>query len=205
MICAIAGGSGAGKTTLAIKLQERLGARSDHLAIDWYYRDLAHVSVEERKEVNYDHPDSLEVEKYAADLDRLRSGHDIDAPVYDFATHTRADAVHPVAARDVVVTEGILLLALTEVLPRYDLKVYIDVPGELRLSRRLQRDAAERGRDPDDIRRQWAEFVAPMHDELVEPSKAHADRIVGADEDLDVVADELAERLLARVIQPTTR
>lgn len=178
-----------------MKLLDRLDGTSDHLAIDWYYRDLSDLTMEERMAVNYDHPDSLEVGLYARDLDQLRSGSDIAAPVYDFATHTRSTEVHHVSAKPVVVTEGILLLALTEVLPRYDLKVFIDVPADLRLERRLRRDAVERGRDPDDIRRQWNEFVAPMHDELVEPSMAHADRIVDTDEDLDLVADELAERL----------
>lgn len=196
-ICAIAGGSGAGKTTLAMKLLDRLSGTGDHLAIDWYYRDLSDLSMQERMAVNYDHPDSLEVNLYASDLDQLRAGTDIAAPVYDFSTHTRSDEVHMVTAQPVVVTEGILLLALTEVLPRYDLKVFIDVPAEVRLERRLRRDAVERGRDPDDIRRQWNEFVAPMHDNLVEPSKVHADRVVDTDEDLDAVADELAERLAA--------
>lgn len=174
---------------------DRLGSSSSHLAIDWYYRDLTALTMQERKAVNYDHPDSLEVELFVEDLDRLRSGSDIAAPVYDFATHTRSADIRMIPAADTVITEGILLLALPDALTRYDLSVYIDVPAELRLERRLRRDAAERGRDPDDIIRQWNEFVAPMHDLLVEPSKAHADVIVGADEDLDTVADALATRL----------
>jgi len=196
-ICAIAGGSGAGKTTLATLLMDLIGDECDHLAIDWYYRDLRHLTPEQRSAVNYDHPDSLEVELYATHLEQLRSGQAIDAPVYDFATHTRSPQVQPVASRSVVVTEGILLLAIPEAVPLFDLKVFIDVSAELRLDRRLRRDQAERGRDPDDIRRQWNEFVAPMHDQLVEPSKAAADRIVAEDEDLAVVAAELAERLSA--------
>jgi len=174
---------------------ERLGDRCDHLAIDWYYRDLRHLSPQERSAVNYDHPDSLEVGLYAEHLAELRGGRSVDAPVYDFATHTRTTEIHRVEAAPVVVTEGILLLAIDQALPLFDLKVYIDVPAELRLERRLRRDQQERGRDPDDIQRQWNEFVAPMHDQLVEPSKAHADRIVDDGEDLESVAAELAERL----------
>lgn len=173
----------------------QIGSGCDHLAIDWYYRDLRHLTPQERGAVNYDHPDSLEVQLYADHLAQLRSGEAIAAPVYDFATHTRSAETRPVAAQPVVVTEGILLLAIPEALPLFDVKVFIDVPGQLRLDRRLKRDQAERGRDPDDIRRQWNEFVAPMHDALVEPSKANADRVVGEDEDLVVVAAELAERL----------
>lgn len=198
IICAIAGGSGAGKTTLARKVLERLGDDGGLLAIDWYYRDLSHLTMEERKAVNYDHPDSLEVERYAEDLALLRSGTDVVAPVYDFATHTRTGEVHEVPAQPVIITDGILLLALDEALAHYDHAVFIDVPDDLRRERRIQRDVVERGRDADDIERQWAEFVGPMHDELVEPSKVHAHQIVSADEDLDTVADALAADLRDR-------
>lgn len=194
-ICAIAGGSGAGKTTLAQMLMEHLGDRCGHLAIDWYYRDLRHLTPDERSAVNYDHPDSLELDLYADHLTDLRDGQAVDAPVYDFATHTRSAEVSRVESLPTVVTEGILLLAIDQALPLFDLKVFIDVSAELRLERRLRRDQHERGRDPEDIRRQWNEFVAPMHDQLVEPSKVHADRLVTEDEDLGAVAAELAERL----------
>lgn len=203
LICAIAGGSGAGKTTLATKLLERLGDDGEHLTIDWYYRDLAAISMAERKAVNYDHPDSLEVELFAKHLHSLRAGDDIGAPIYDFATHTRPTPdTLLVRARPVVVSEGILMLAIPELLPSIDYGVFIDAPADLRLERRLRRDAQERGRDPDDIRRQWNEFVAPMHDEFVEPSRVHAQRVVEADEDLDAVADELHARLSALAGEP---
>lgn len=204
-ICAIAGGSGAGKTTLAVKIMERLAKEDtglptdrlacDHIAIDWYYRDLAHLTMEERSAINYDHPDSLEFDLFGTHLDQLRAGHDVLAPVYDFATHTRSVETRPVQASPVVVTEGILLLAVDAVLPRYDYSVFIDAPEDVRLERRLRRDAAERGRDPDDIVRQWNEFVSPMHHQLVQPSIHAADRVVAHEEDLDDVAEEMAAHL----------
>lgn len=194
-ICAISGGSGAGKTTLAAKLLDRLGDLGTHLTIDWYYRDLSHMAPEDRAAVNYDHPDSLEVELFAEHLRQLAAGHAVDAPVYDFATHTRSDFVHRVEARPVIVTEGIHLLGLEAVREICTLLVFVDAPAELRLTRRIGRDVVERGRTEASVREQWQTTVAPMHDRFVEPSKAYADRVVADGEDLDVVADELFERL----------
>lgn len=194
-ICAIAGGSGAGKTTLAVKLLERLGDLGAHLTIDWYYRDLSHLTPSERAVVNYDHPDSLEVDLFAAHLAELASGNPVEAPVYDFATHTRSAAVHRVEARPVIVTEGIHLLGLEPVRRHCALLVFIDVDGDIRLARRMRRDVAERGRTEASVREQWATSVAPMHERFVQPSRAFADRVVADAEDLDLVADELHDRL----------
>ena len=194
-MCAIAGGSGAGKTTLARMLLERLGADATHFTIDWYYRDLAHLSLAERAEVNFDHPDSLEVELFADHLDQLRSGSDILAPVYDFASHTRSNETLPVRSHPIIVTEGIHLLALERVRAAADLLVFVDVAADIRLERRVRRDVEERGRTPESVRDQWAATVAPMHDEFVQPSAVHADRIVTVDEDFNAVVEELVDRL----------
>jgi len=196
VVCAIAGGSGAGKTTLAVKLLDRLGQHGSHFTIDWYYRDLAHLTPEQRAVVNFDHPDSLEVELFADHLGQLAAGHDIDAPVYDFATHTRSEEVHRVQARRCIVTEGIHLLGLPTVRERCALTVFIDVDAQVRLDRRMRRDVAERGRTEASVREQWFTTVAPMHDQFVQPSAQFADVIVAVDEDLDAVADSLAARLL---------
>lgn len=195
-ICAIAGGSGAGKTTLAVKLLDLLGDRASHHTIDWYYRDLSHLSPDERAVVNFDHPDSLEVELFAEHLALLSAGHDIDAPVYDFATHSRTTETQRVLARECIVTEGIHLLGLPEVRERCSLMVFIDVDADVRLERRMRRDVAERGRTEESVREQWLATVAPMHDQFVQPSCAHADRVVQIDEDLDTVAQEILQRLL---------
>jgi len=194
-ICAIAGGSGAGKTTLALKLLDRLGSMGSHFTIDWYYRDLSHLTPYERALVNFDHPDSLEVELFAQHLGDLAAGDPVQAPVYDFATHTRSTSHIAVAARPFIVTEGIHLLGLETVRTRCALTVFIDVGAQIRLDRRIKRDVAERGRTPESVREQWSTSVAPMHDQFVQPSAVHANVIVTADDDLDDVADSLAERL----------
>lgn len=195
--CGISGGSGAGKTTLTRQLVERLGTEQvSVLAFDAYYRDQGHLSPADRALVNYDHPDSLDHERFAADVEAVRSGRDIACPVYDFATHTRTTDVVIVEARPVVIVEGILLLSFDEIATHLDLTVFIDVPEEVRLERRIKRDTAERGREPDDIRRQFAATVAPMHDQYVEPYRHLAQRTVELHEDYGPVADELIDRLI---------
>jgi len=194
-ICAIAGGSGSGKTTLAIKLLDQLGDAGSHFTIDWYYRDLSHLTLAERAAVNFDHPDSLEVDLFADHLSQLAAGSPIDAPVYDFATHTRSSETLHVEARHFIVIEGIHLLGLPAVRSCCSLLVFLDVSAEIRLERRIERDVAERGRTEQSVRDQWQATVAPMHEQFVQPSAEFADRVVTVDEDLDLVATELARQM----------
>jgi len=196
-VCGICGGSGAGKTTLTRQLLDLLGTRFvSVLAFDSYYRDLSAMPMSERVVRNYDHPDSLDSELFVTHLDLLRSGRSIDVPVYDFATHTRRPVTERVEAHPLVVVEGILLASFPEVAARIDLLVFIDVPEDIRLARRIRRDVAERGRRSDDIRRQFIETVAPMHDLYVEPNKGSADRVVEIREDYADVALELSTAML---------
>ena len=204
MVCAIAGGSGAGKTTLAAKLLERLGEVGTHHTIDWYYRDLSHRTPRERAAVNFDHPDSLEVDLFANHLAALASGLDQRAPIYDFSTYTRSSDTRHVSARPVIVVEGLHLLALDTIRPLLDLKVFIEVDGHVRLARRIERDTAERGRSESSVRNQWATTVEPMHRLIVQPSRTFADRVVTVHEDLDLVAEEIVSVLLDQAGPATT-
>ena len=192
----IAGGSGSGKTRLAREIQTAIGPdRVSILPFDAYYKDLRHLEAHERAEVNFDHPDSLDDDLFGFQLDGLAEGLDVAIPVYDFAEHRRLDDLKILPATEIIIAEGILLFAYPEIAERFHFKVFRECDEELRFKRRLERDVHERGRSEESVREQFAKSVAPMHDEFVEPSKFLADRIVGHDEDLAVVVDELAQRV----------
>ena len=194
---ALAGGSGSGKSTLARALAARLGPeRCAVLDHDSYYRDLSHLSLEERVVVNFDHPESLESGLLADHLADLRAGRAVDRPRYDFATHTRSVGEARVEPRPVIVCEGILLLAATELEQAFDLRVYLDVPPDVRVLRRIQRDLVERGRTVESVVSQYLNTVRPMHERFVEPARATADLVLdwrqGLPQWLDAVLAALA-------------
>lgn len=173
----IAGGSGSGKTTIATSVCAEVHGAA-YVQHDSYYRHRPDLSFEERTVVNYDHPDSLETTLLVDHLDELRSGKAIRRPVYDFPTHLRSDEVVHVEPTEVVVLEGILVLADPELRDRLDLKIYVDTDADVRLARRLERDIAERGRTVEAVLTQYFTTVRPMHLEFVEPSKRYADLIM---------------------------
>lgn len=185
----ICGGSGSGKTTIARLVAAELGAAQ--LAFDTYYRDQSHLTPDERAKVNYDHPDSLDVDLFAAHLDELSSGQSIDAPTYDFSTHSRTNETQRIDPGDVVVIEGILLLAFPQIATRLDLRVYRDCPENVRFARRLRRDMVERGRTELSVYQQFEATVKPMHDEYVEPCRGTADIVTEFDEELHAAADRV--------------
>jgi uridine kinase len=180
LIFGIAGGTGSGKSTVARKVAEALGDASvAFIEMDSYYRDFSHLSRHElHHHVNWDHPDAFDVELLASHLEALARGEPIDAPVYEFATHSRSAAVRRVEPADVIVIDGILLLADERVRAVCDVKVYVDADPDIRLIRRIRRDTVTRGRSLDSILDQYLSTVQPMHLQFVEPSKRYADVIV---------------------------
>lgn len=179
MIIGIGGGSGSGKTTIAESVIASVGAGTVSLIQhDAYYRHLPHLDLEERAQVNYDHPDALETELLIEHIHRLRSGQPIARPVYDFTVHLRTSETVVVRPDPVVIIEGILVLSERELRDVMDLRIYVDADADLRLIRRLQRDIHERGRTVESVLTQYQETVRPMHLQFVEPSKRYADIIV---------------------------
>ena len=174
----IAGGSGSGKTTIAEALVERLDGKVAIVQHDAYYRHVPELSFEERTKVNYDHPASLETELLVEHLIALRSGLQVDRPVYDFSVHLRSNETVRVDPAPVVVIEGILVLAEPELRSQLDLKIFVDTDSDIRLARRLQRDIEERGRTAESVVAQYFDTVRPMHLAYVESSKRYADLII---------------------------
>ena len=178
LVIGVAGGSGSGKTTVAKAIDEAVGFASVLIDMDAYYKDQAHLTMAERRAVNYDHPDSLDLDLMVEQLTALASGAAIDKPVYDYAADTRSDRTVRVDPQDVIVVEGILLFADARLRALFDMKIFVEVADDVRFIRRLRRDTAERGRSLDSVINQYLNTARPMHLEFVEPSKRYADVIL---------------------------
>ena len=179
LIIGIVGGSGSGKTTVAHGIFDALGdVGAAFIDQDAYYRDLGHLPLEERVKVNFDHPDAFDTDLLVTQLDALASGRPVDKPTYDYARHTRAAVTERVEPKEVVLVDGIMLFVDPRLRALFDIKIYVDVPDDIRFIRRLQRDVAERGRSVESIVRQYLTTVRPMHEEFVAPSRRWADVIL---------------------------
>lgn len=179
LIIGIAGGSGSGKTTVARRVASALdGASVAFIDMDAYYRNFTNLSAEERKNVNWDHPNAFDLDLFVEQMTALAAGEAIEKPIYDFVTHARRAEAEHVEPADVIVIDGILLFVERRVRDLCDVKVYVDTDADLRVIRRMQRDLVARGRPLDEILTQYLTTVRPMHLEFVEPSKRWADVIV---------------------------
>ncbi len=179
IIIGVAGGTGSGKTTVSHAILDRVGhERIAFIQHDSYYRDLSHLSYEERTRVNFDHPDSLDNDLLIAHLDALCGGSPVPVPIYDFTRHNRRPETEQVHPHPVVLVEGILIFAEKALRDRMDVKIYVDADADLRFIRRLQRDVTERSRTVQSVIDQYLNTVRPMHLEFVEPSKRYADIII---------------------------
>ncbi len=179
LLIGIAGGSGSGKSTVARKLADALRRASVvFLDMDAYYRNLTHLSLEERRLVNWDHPDAFDLDLLAEHLATLADGRPIRKPVYDFVDHSRREDHEVVDPADVIVIDGILLFAEERIRDLCDVKVFVDADADERVLRRIRRDMRDRGRPLEEIIDQYLSTVRPMHLQFVEPSKRYADVIV---------------------------
>lgn len=178
LIIGVVGGSGSGKTTVARAIQQAMDVSAAFLDQDGYYKDLSHLTLDERKQVNFDHPDSIDADLLVTHLEQLARGEAIEKPTYDFTAHTRAPGRVRVEPNAIVLVDGILLFVDKRLRDLFDIKVYVDVADDVRFIRRLERDVVERGRSMPDVIRQYLATVRPMHLEFVEPSKRHADVIL---------------------------
>jgi uridine kinase len=175
----VAGGSGAGKSTVARVILERIGAQNiAYVPHDSYYRDLSALPGEQRALINFDHPDSLDSELFIEHIRRLQDYEPIEMPIYDFSTDSRTADVHVVQPQRVILVEGILIFAEARLRDVFDVRIFVETDDDVRFIRRLQRDITERGRTIDSVINQWLQTVRPMHLEFVEPSKRYAHVII---------------------------
>jgi len=175
----VAGGTNSGKTTIAERLAELVG--SDHLSLitlDSYYIERSHEPMKVRSAANYDHPDAFDWNLLNDHVAALTEGASVNVPIYDYAVHDRSNRWEAVQPTKVIVVEGILVLWEQRLRERFDLKIFVDTPSDLRIIRRLKRDVAERGRTTDSILDQYLATVRPSHELFIEPSKRFADVII---------------------------
>jgi uridine kinase len=179
LIIGIAGGSGSGKSTVANNVAELLTTSSvAFIDMDAYYKNFPSLTLEERKKLNWDHPDAFDYDLLCAHLEALARREAIAKPEYDFVTHLRRSAPTRVEPADVIVIDGILLFVDERVRELCDVKVFVDADADIRIIRRIERDTHDRGRPVDEIIEQYLSTVQPMHLQFVEPSKRYADVIV---------------------------
>jgi uridine kinase len=174
-IVGIAGGTGSGKSWLAQYLKEELGAVAALISQDWYYRDQSGAADASR--LNFDHPRAFETSLLAGHLDQLRRGSPAQTPRYDFATHARAAEAVALEPAPVLILEGLFVLHQKSIFNRLDRSVFVDVPADVRLVRRIRRDLAERSIPVEETLRLYETFARPMHERFVQPSAANAERV----------------------------
>ncbi|XXF75099.1 uridine kinase [Myxococcaceae bacterium GXIMD 01537] len=200
LVVGIAGGTASGKTTVARKVREALAdCRVAFIDQDSYYRDLKDMTLEERREVNFDHPDAFDRDLLVRQLRDLKEGRTVEKPVYDFRTSSRQSEHVRVDPGDIILIEGILVLHMKEVRDELDVKIYVDADDDLRILRRLTRDIKDRGRDFDHVVGQYLRHVRPMHMGFVEPSKHFADIIVPHGGNNDIAIGMLVGALRAKL------
>ncbi|HSJ63622.1 MAG TPA: uridine kinase [Gemmatimonadaceae bacterium] len=205
LIVGVAGGSGSGKSTVAHAVARSLGpGTACVIDMDAYYRDFASLSPDELRAVNWDHPDALDLDRLASDLEQLAAGSPVDKPRYDFTLHRRRPEAERVEPHPVVIIEGILLFVDARVRAACEMKIYVDAEADLRLIRRLRRDMRDRARRLDEILEQYLTTVRPMHEEFVEPSKRWADLIVPRGGHNDVAIEMLVANIQRRLLVPAS-
>ena len=179
LIIGIAGGTGCGKTTVVNKILNELPeGEVGVISQDSYYNDTAHLSFEERININFDHPRSIDFDLLVKHLKELKKGKPIHQPVYSFVKHNRTGDTILTHPRKVMIVEGILILTNAELRDMFDIKIFVHADTDERLIRRLKRDIAERGRDLDEVLARYQSTLKPMHEQFIEPMKKYADIII---------------------------
>ena len=202
IVFGVAGGTASGKTTAARAILEAVGAEQiAYLPHDAYYRDMPHLTLEERAHQNYDHPNSLETKLLVKHIEKLLKWQPVQVPVYDFTTHRRTTDTVLVEPSPIIFVDGILIFTKRKLRELMTIKVYVDTDPDVRFIRRLQRDIDERGRSLSSVVEQYMDTVRPMHLKFVEPSKRHADVII-LHGGLNKVAMEMVVASLRDLLRP---
>lgn len=180
LIIGIAGGSASGKTSIACQLYEYFKGNHQVKIIkqDDYYKDQSNKTLQERVKTNYDHPDAFDNDLLVNHLKLLKAKQRVEKPTYDYSIHNRSNITEIIENRDIIILEGIFVLAIKEIRELCDILVYVDTQSDIRFIRRLKRDMLERNRSLDSVCDQYITTVKVMHDKYIEPSKQYAHIII---------------------------
>lgn len=199
VLIGIAGGTGSGKSTFTNRLKDAFGDNIAVLYHDNYYKKQDEIPFEERKRINYDHPEAFETELLLEQLQMLRDGKAIECPVYDYSRYNRSDQVVAVEPKKVILVEGILVFTDERLRKMFDIKIFVEADADERILRRVIRDVKERGRDIEGVVEQYLNTVKPMHYLYVEPTKPLADIIINSG--MNEVAFQLVKTNVERILE----
>ena len=194
ILIGICGGTASGKTTLSNKISEyltNLNFSANEISLDNYYKDLSHLSFEERCNVNFDSPESIDIELFYQHLCALKKGEDVNTPIYSYNLHNRTKQTKLVVSSNFLITEGLFIFLEERLRKCFDLKIYLDIDHKTRFERRLHRDVLERGRDKDEVENRFKSTIDVMHQKYVDKTKEYADVILKSNDNFEIMEQAL--------------
>lgn len=196
-IILVAGGSASGKSTVADRIANKIlkDKSVSHISMDDYYKDFSELSIDKRKQINFDHPNSIDIDLLVQDLTKLKERQNITVPIYDFVKSTRTEQTKVIKSSDVIILDGIFALYFEKLRELGDIKLFIKTADDLRFIRRLERDTKERARSIESVIHQYLTEVKPMHDIFIEPTIDHADLIFPYKEGNEVAIDIVTTKI----------
>jgi uridine kinase len=200
IILGIAGGTGSGKTTVVTKIANNLPEENvTILPQDAYYKDNSDLSFDERKKINYDHPNSIDFNLFLEHIQSLRDGNPVKQPIYSYTTHSRSEDYKVVHPKEILIVEGILVFTNEELRKLCDIKIFVHTDADERLIRRIRRDITERGRDIKEVLNRYEKTLKPMHNQFIEPTMKYADMIVPVGGENKVAIDVLVSMIKEKI------
>ena len=190
------GGTGSGKTTIVSQIvSEFPTSEIQVISQDSYYKDTSHLTFDERCALNFDHPDAIDFPLLYQHVNSLKNGENIEQPVYSFETHNRTKETVTVVPKKILIIEGILILNYPKLRSLFDLKIFIDADSDMRMERRVSRDISERGRTPEEVLNRYLNTLKPMHKQIIEPMKVHADITLENHQNTPLNLSELIDKI----------
>ena len=190
----ISGGTASGKTTLSTRISKflkKLNFKCNEISLDNYYKDLSNISFEERCKVNFDSPNSIDIELFYQHLSDLKRGNNIHIPIYSYKLHNRTNETKLITNSNFIIVEGLFIFLEERLREYFDLMIYLDIDYKTRFERRLYRDVLERGRDENEVKNRFKISIEPMHQKYVDKTKEYADVILKSNDNFEIIEESI--------------